>query len=46
MKIAPYDTNFTDAQWAYLQPLLPKPPNAAGPPWIGGAAFLKKAPLE
>ena len=25
MKIAIYDTNLTDAQWAYLQPMLPKP---------------------
>ncbi|MGA2247476.1 MAG: transposase [Verrucomicrobiota bacterium] len=25
MKIANYDTNLTDAQWAYLKPMLPKP---------------------
>jgi hypothetical protein len=25
MKIVNYDTNLTDAQWAYLKPLLPKP---------------------
>ena len=25
MKIAPYDTNLTDAQWASLKPMLPKP---------------------
>ena len=24
MKIANYDTNLTDAQWAYLKPMLPK----------------------
>ena len=32
MKIAPYATNLTDAQWAYLQPLLPKPAKRGRPP--------------
>ena len=32
MKIAPYDTNLTDAQWAYLQPMLPKPAQRGRPP--------------
>ena len=25
MEIATYDTGLTDAQWAYLEPTLPKP---------------------
>ncbi len=29
MKIATYDTNLTDAQWAYRKPMLPKLANAA-----------------
>ena len=32
MKIAKYDTDLTDAQWAYLQPLLPKPAQRGRPP--------------
>jgi putative transposase len=32
MKIANYDTNLTDAQWAYLQPMLPKPAQRGRPP--------------
>lgn len=32
MKIATYDTNLTDAQWAYLQPMLPKPAKRGRPP--------------
>ena len=32
MKIATYDTNLTAAQWAYLQPLLPKPAKRGRPP--------------
>jgi putative transposase len=32
MKIANYDTNLTDAQWAYLQPMLPKPAKRGRPP--------------
>ena len=32
MKIATYDTNLTDAQWAYLQPMLPKPAKLGRPP--------------
>jgi len=32
MKIAAYDTNLTDAQWDYLQPLLPKPSKRGRPP--------------
>jgi transposase len=32
MKIATYDTNLTEAQWAYLQPLLPKPAKRGRPP--------------
>ena len=32
MKIATYATNLTDAQWAYLQPLLPKPAKRGRPP--------------
>ena len=32
MKIAPYDTNLTAAQWAYLQPMLPKPAHRGRPP--------------
>jgi putative transposase len=31
MKIATYDTNLTDAQWAYLQPMLPKPAKRGRP---------------
>jgi len=38
MKIAAYDTCLTDAQWAVLQPLLPKPSKRGRPPtdrrWI------------
>ncbi len=32
MKIAQYDTDLTDAQWAYLQPLLPNPSKRGRPP--------------
>lgn len=32
MKIANYDTNLTDAQWAYLQPMLPTPSKLGRPP--------------
>jgi transposase len=32
MKIAKYDTDLTDAQWAYLQPMLPKPAKRGRPP--------------
>ena len=32
MKIAPDDTNLTDAQWAYLQPMLPQPAKRGRPP--------------
>src|ERR1035441_1728842 len=32
MKIATYDTNLTDAQWAYLKPMLPKPAKRGLPP--------------
>ena len=32
MKKATYDTNLTDAQWAYLQPLLPQPAKLGRPP--------------
>ena len=32
MKIAFYDTSLTDAQWAYLQPLLPKSSRLGRPP--------------
>src|SRR5580698_8373537 len=32
MKIANYDTNLTDAQWAYLKPMLPKPAKRGRPP--------------
>ena len=32
MKIAAYDTNLTDAQWAYLKPMLPKPAKRGRPP--------------
>ena len=32
MKIAPYDTSLTDAQWAFLKPLLPKPSKRGRPP--------------
>jgi transposase len=32
MKIATYDTNLTDAQWAYLKPMLPKPAKRGRPP--------------
>ena len=32
MKIATYDTNLTDAQWAYLQPMLPKLAKRGRPP--------------
>jgi transposase len=31
MKIAIYDTNLTDAQWAYLKPMLPKPAKRGRP---------------
>ncbi len=31
MKIAFYETNLTDAQWAYLKPLLPKPAKRGRP---------------
>ena len=32
MKIAPYDTCLTDAQWAFLQPMLPQPSPLGRPP--------------
>jgi putative transposase len=32
MKIAVYDTDLTDAQWAFLEPLLPKPKKRGRPP--------------
>jgi len=32
MKIAAYATDLTDAQWAYLKPLLPKPAKLGRPP--------------
>ena len=32
MKIAQYDTDLTDAQWAYLHPMLPKPSKRGRPP--------------
>ena len=32
MKIAKFDTNLTDAQWAYLQPMLPKTAKRGRPP--------------
>ncbi len=32
MKIATYDTDLTDAQWAYLKPMLPKPAKRGRPP--------------
>src|SRR5208283_5067161 len=32
MKIATYDTNLTDAQWAYLKPMLPQPAKRGRPP--------------
>lgn len=32
MKIANYDSNLTDAQWAYLKPMLPKPSKHGRPP--------------
>ena len=32
MKIAKYDTDLTDAQWAFLEPLLPKPSSRGRPP--------------
>jgi len=32
MKIAKYDTHLTDAQWAYLKPMLPKPAKRGRPP--------------
>lgn len=32
MKIAQYDTNLTDAQWAYLKPMLSKPAKRGRPP--------------
>lgn len=32
MKIAKYDTDLTDAQWAYLQPMLPKKSKRGRPP--------------
>ncbi len=32
MKIVTCDTNLTDAQWAYLQPMLPKPAKRGRPP--------------
>jgi len=32
MKIAKYDTDLTDAQWAYLKPMLPKPAKRGRPP--------------
>lgn len=32
MKIAAYDTRLTDAQWAFLKPMLPKPSKRGRPP--------------
>jgi putative transposase len=32
VKTALYDTDLTDAQWAYIQPLLPKPKKLGRPP--------------
>ena len=32
MKNAIYDSSLTDAQWAYLKPLLPKPAQRGRPP--------------
>lgn len=32
MKIAPYDTDLTDAQWTYLKSMLPKPAKRGRPP--------------
>ncbi len=32
MKNAPFDTDLTDAQWDYLQPMLPKPKKHGRPP--------------
>jgi transposase len=32
MKIATYETELTDAQWAFLQPMLPKPKKRGRPP--------------
>lgn len=32
MKIAVYDSSLTDAQWAFLQPMLPKPQKRGRPP--------------
>jgi len=32
MKIAKYDTDLTDAQWAFLEPLLPEPSSRGRPP--------------
>ncbi|MDB6065915.1 MAG: putative transposase of family [Pedosphaera sp.] len=32
MKNAIYDTSLTDAQWAYLKPMLPKPARRGRPP--------------
>jgi putative transposase len=32
MKIAKYDTDLTDAQWTFLEPLLPKPRSRGRPP--------------
>lgn len=32
MKIAAYDSNLTDVQWALLQPILPKPRKRGRPP--------------
>src|SRR4051812_22991026 len=32
MKIAVYDSNLTDAQWKYLQPMLPRPKPRGRPP--------------
>ena len=32
MKNAIYETNLTDAQWAYLHPMLPKPAKRGRPP--------------
>jgi putative transposase len=35
MKIAKYDTDLTDAQWTFLEPLLPKPRSRGRPPTDG-----------
>jgi transposase len=32
VKNAIYDTSLTDAQWAYLKPMLPKPAQRGRPP--------------